>query len=195
MQLNFNDAKEHISKAVLVGIVTRDTNACEVEKELDELARLLDTAGGEEVARLVQNKETPDPRTMIGSGKAAEREADGGNGGSGKLQLVIVEQIQADAVGAVRGVAVFGIHVGLLVALKLLPLVLLGAVAFLGVGGGVLQEPGLEILVVHVLGPQGFGGRTTALAVNIEEYPTHIAGLPVAVNINCHVTRHKTEVL
>ena len=72
MQLNFNDAKEHISKAVLVGIVTRDTNAEEVEKELDELARLLDTAGGEEVARLVQNKETPDPRTVIGSGKVWE---------------------------------------------------------------------------------------------------------------------------
>lgn len=45
------------------------------------------------------------------------------------------------------------------------------------------------------IGPQGFGGETTALAVNIEQYPTHIAGLPVAVNINCHVTRHKTEVL
>lgn len=45
------------------------------------------------------------------------------------------------------------------------------------------------------IGPQGFGGRTTALAVNIEKYPTHIAGLPVAVNINCHVTRHKTEVI
>ena len=45
------------------------------------------------------------------------------------------------------------------------------------------------------IGPQGFGGRTTALAVNIETYPTHIAGLPVAVNINCHVTRHKREVL
>ena len=45
------------------------------------------------------------------------------------------------------------------------------------------------------IGPQGFGGVTTALAVNIETYPTHIAGLPVAVNINCHVTRHKTEVL
>jgi fumarate hydratase subunit alpha len=40
------------------------------------------------------------------------------------------------------------------------------------------------------IGPQGFGGRTTALGVNIETYPTHIAGLPVAVNINCHVTRH-----
>lgn len=40
------------------------------------------------------------------------------------------------------------------------------------------------------IGPQGFGGRTTALAVNIETYPTHIAGLPVAVNINCHATRH-----
>ena len=45
------------------------------------------------------------------------------------------------------------------------------------------------------IGPQGFGGRTTALAVNIETCPTHIAGLPVAVNINCHVTRHKKEVL
>lgn len=40
------------------------------------------------------------------------------------------------------------------------------------------------------IGPQGFGGKTTALAVNIETYPTHIAGLPVAVNINCHATRH-----
>ncbi len=40
------------------------------------------------------------------------------------------------------------------------------------------------------IGPQGFGGKTTALAVNIETAPTHIAGLPVAVNIGCHVTRH-----
>lgn len=40
------------------------------------------------------------------------------------------------------------------------------------------------------IGPQGFGGKTTALGVNIETFPTHIAGLPVAVNINCHVTRH-----
>ena len=45
------------------------------------------------------------------------------------------------------------------------------------------------------IGPQGFGGKTTALCVNIEKCPTHIAGLPVAVNINCHVTRHKSEVL
>ncbi|AEV69797.1 fumarate hydratase [Acetivibrio clariflavus] len=40
------------------------------------------------------------------------------------------------------------------------------------------------------IGPSGLGGRTTALAVNVEVYPTHIAGLPVAVNINCHATRH-----
>ncbi|WP_055668532.1 fumarate hydratase [Desnuesiella massiliensis] len=40
------------------------------------------------------------------------------------------------------------------------------------------------------IGPQGFGGRSTALSVNIETYATHIAGLPVAVNINCHATRH-----
>ena len=45
------------------------------------------------------------------------------------------------------------------------------------------------------IGPQGFGGSTTALAVNIETAPTHIAGLPVAVNIGCHVTRHATEVI
>ncbi len=45
------------------------------------------------------------------------------------------------------------------------------------------------------IGPQGFGGKTTALAVNIIACPTHIAGLPVAVNINCHVTRHQSEVL
>ncbi len=42
------------------------------------------------------------------------------------------------------------------------------------------------------IGPSGFGGKTTALAVNINTYPTHIAGLPVAVNIGCHVTRHVT---
>ncbi len=40
------------------------------------------------------------------------------------------------------------------------------------------------------IGPQGFGGTVTALYVNIEQHPTHIAGLPVAVNIGCHVTRH-----
>ena len=45
------------------------------------------------------------------------------------------------------------------------------------------------------IGPQGFGGDTTALAVKIETAPTHIAGLPVAVNINCHVARHKSVVL
>ena len=58
-----------------------------------------------------------------------------------------------------------------------------------------LERELLEEINALGIGPQGFGGRTTALAVNIEEYPTHIAGLPVAVNINCHVTRHKTEVL
>lgn len=45
------------------------------------------------------------------------------------------------------------------------------------------------------IGPQGFGGKTTALAVNIEAAPTHIAGLPVAVNVGCHVTRHASCVL
>ena len=60
---------------------------------------------------------------------------------------------------------------------------------------GALEEEMLEAVNRLGIGPQGFGGRTTALAVNIEQCPTHIAGLPVAVNINCHVTRHKTEVL
>jgi fumarate hydratase subunit alpha len=45
------------------------------------------------------------------------------------------------------------------------------------------------------IGPQGFGGRTTAIGLNIETLPTHIAGMPCAVNINCHVTRHKSEVI
>ena len=45
------------------------------------------------------------------------------------------------------------------------------------------------------LGPQGLGGNTTALAVNIETFPTHIAGLPVVVNINCHSARHKQVII
>lgn len=45
------------------------------------------------------------------------------------------------------------------------------------------------------IGPQGFGGRTTAIGLNIETLPTHIAGMPCAINISCHVTRHKTEVI
>ncbi len=45
------------------------------------------------------------------------------------------------------------------------------------------------------IGPQGFGGKTTALKVNILAMPTHIAALPVAVNVNCHVTRHAEAVL
>ncbi len=65
------------TSAVLVGVAMRDerghcATAEEVERGLDELARLLDTAGGEVFARLVQNKFTPDPRTLIGSGKVQE---------------------------------------------------------------------------------------------------------------------------
>lgn len=45
------------------------------------------------------------------------------------------------------------------------------------------------------IGPAGLGGRTTALAVNVETYPTHIAGLPVAINICCHVNRHITRTI
>ena len=60
---------------------------------------------------------------------------------------------------------------------------------------GNLERELLERINSLGIGPQGFGGKTTALAVNIETFPTHIAGLPVAVNINCHVTRHATEVI
>lgn len=45
------------------------------------------------------------------------------------------------------------------------------------------------------IGPQGLGGRITTLAVNIEVFPTHIAGLPVAVNINCHASRHEERII
>lgn len=58
-----------------------------------------------------------------------------------------------------------------------------------------MEEDLLRIINETNIGPQGFGGNTTALAVNIETAPTHIAGLPVAVNVGCHVTRHKTAVL
>ena len=58
-----------------------------------------------------------------------------------------------------------------------------------------LERELLEKINLLDIGPQGFGGNTTALAVNIEVAPTHIAGLPVAVNIGCHVTRHKSEVI
>ena len=53
-----------------------------------------------------------------------------------------------------------------------------------------LEEEMLEKINALDIGPAGLGGNVTALAVNIERYPTHIAGLPVAVNICCHVNRH-----
>jgi fumarate hydratase subunit alpha len=58
----------------------------------------------------------------------------------------------------------------------------------------------LEIELLKVvnklgIGPQGLGGNTTALWVNVDTYPTHIAGLPVVVNINCHASRHSSRVL
>ena len=53
-----------------------------------------------------------------------------------------------------------------------------------------LEKELLELIQKTGIGPQGLGGTTTALAVNVEWYPTHIACMPVAVNINCHATRH-----
>ncbi|MEW9673743.1 fumarate hydratase [Ammoniphilus sp. 3BR4] len=58
-----------------------------------------------------------------------------------------------------------------------------------------LEDELIERINQLGLGPQGMGGRTTALDVHVEVYATHIAGLPVAVNINCHASRHKTAVL
>lgn len=58
-----------------------------------------------------------------------------------------------------------------------------------------LEEELLEKINKTGIGPGGLGGTTTALAVNINTYPTHIAGLPVAINICCHVNRHAVRVL
>ncbi|AJA49691.1 putative fumarate hydratase subunit alpha [Clostridium pasteurianum DSM 525 = ATCC 6013] len=58
-----------------------------------------------------------------------------------------------------------------------------------------LEEEMLEKINEIGIGPQGFGGKTTALGLNIETFPTHIAGLPVAINISCHVTRHISRIL
>ena len=58
-----------------------------------------------------------------------------------------------------------------------------------------LEKEMMEKINELGIGPQGFGGRTTAIGLNIETRPTHIAGMPCAVNISCHVTRHRTEVI
>lgn len=58
-----------------------------------------------------------------------------------------------------------------------------------------MEQELLEKINALDIGPQGFGGKTTALCVNIETYPTHIAGLPVAVNVGCHVTRHASKTI
>ena len=58
-----------------------------------------------------------------------------------------------------------------------------------------LEEELLEKINGLGIGPGGLGGRVTAMAVNIETYPTHIAGLPLAVNICCHVNRHAHRVI
>lgn len=58
-----------------------------------------------------------------------------------------------------------------------------------------LERELLEKINALGIGPQGFGGKTTALAVLIEEMPTHVAGLPVAVNISCHATRRASASL
>ena len=58
-----------------------------------------------------------------------------------------------------------------------------------------LEREALEEINKSGIGPGGLGGTTTALAVNIDYYPTHIAGLPVAVNICCHAARHAEKII
>ena len=58
-----------------------------------------------------------------------------------------------------------------------------------------LEEELLEKINAFGIGPAGLGGRITALAVHINTYATHIAGLPVAVNMCCHADRHSTREL
>jgi fumarate hydratase subunit alpha len=58
-----------------------------------------------------------------------------------------------------------------------------------------LEETLLKAVNKTGIGPEGFGGKVTAMAVHIESFPCHIASLPVAVNINCHAARHKTIIL
>jgi fumarate hydratase subunit alpha len=58
-----------------------------------------------------------------------------------------------------------------------------------------IEEELLEEINKLGIGPQGFGGRSTALAVNIETFPAHIASMPVAINIQCHVARHKEAII
>ena len=77
------------TKAILAGICTEDGSISEIEKSLDELERLLETAGGVCFAKLIQNKERPDPRTLIGSGKVRElAELCHGNG----VELVVFDE-------------------------------------------------------------------------------------------------------
>ena len=59
----------------------------------------------------------------------------------------------------------------------------------------ILEKELLRAINALKIGPMGLGGKTTALAVNIEEFPTHIAGLPVAVNVSCHATRSAEKIL
>ena len=58
-----------------------------------------------------------------------------------------------------------------------------------------LEEELLQEINAMGIGPQGLGGKVTALAVHIETYPCHIASMPLAINMGCHVNRHQSVVL
>ena len=64
-----------------------------------------------------------------------------------------------------------------------------------GVNEETLEEELLKAVNRTGIGPEGLGGKVTAMAVHVETHPCHIASLPVAVNINCHAARHKTIIL
>lgn len=58
-----------------------------------------------------------------------------------------------------------------------------------------LEDELLTLVNKTGIGPQGLGGNVTALAVHVDTYPTHIAGLPIAINVQCHAARHKEAIL
>jgi fumarate hydratase subunit alpha len=58
-----------------------------------------------------------------------------------------------------------------------------------------IEDKALAMINKLNIGPQGFGGKTSAFAVNVDLFPTHIAGLPIAVNINCHASRHMEVII
>ena len=94
--------------AILFGLASRGSETADAERSLDELARLLDTAGGSVFARVLQVKESPDPRTLIGSGKVKEIRQLAENNGitlavfDGELSPAQIRNLEDDLGGTVN---------------------------------------------------------------------------------------------